>query len=158
MCGLTGLDILTRCKNGLQDIDTLNDMIQFRRDSLDRCASCLDGIPHATSGVHDRFADLLAQIDQLEKRCTLRKRQHAAELCAGIWILERLPILECHTLKLIYLDGFTICAAGHSLGYSDSSVRRFKASGEKKCAAMPWDSIQRFLPDWYASETSEMPL
>lgn len=146
---LSALDILRRCMNGDADIRRIEDSISIRRDTLTRCTQSISGMPRGGSGVEDKMAETICEIAELEQRRTERKREHAAEMCAGMWIVERLPPDERTALKCIYLEGRGIRGTARAMGYSDSSVRRFIQSGERRCSDMHMDCMVGFLPEWY---------
>lgn len=146
---LNALDILRRCMDGDADIQRIEDSINIRRDTLTRCTQSISGMPRGSSGVEDKMAETICEIAELEQRRTERKREHAAEMCAGMWIVERLPPDERIALKCIYLEGKSIRGTARAMGYSDSSVRRFIQAGERRCAEMYMDSMVGFLPEWY---------
>lgn len=146
---LTALDILQRCLDGPDDLKEIEDAIQFRRDTLDRCTQQISGMPHGGSGIEDKLAELVCEIGEFEQKKMLRKREHGAEMCAGLWIVERLPAGERDVMRRIYLERKSLRAAAREMGYSESSAKRFKVSGEQKCTEMKMISMIGFLPEWY---------
>lgn len=146
---VNGLELLKRCRDGYQEIDLLNDSIQFRRDSLERCTQRISGIPHSKGGIYDKISEITAEVDELERQCTARKEAHAAELCAAVWVLDRLCRYERDVIQLLYFDRVSIRIAARTLGYSESSIKRFKAAGEAKCKEVQQDDLRGLLPEWY---------
>lgn len=151
---LTALDILQRCLDGVSEIKDIECAILFRRDTLGRCTQQISGMPRGGSGIEDKLAEVVCEIGELEQSLVRRKREHNAEMCAGMWIVERLPAAERDILRHIYLSGMSIRAAARETGYSESSTKRFKVSGEQKCGDMRMDALVGFLPEWY--EKAEM--
>lgn len=146
---LTALDILQRCLDGVAEIKDIECAIQFRRDLLERCTQQISGMPGGSNGIEDKMAEVVCEIGELEQKRVIRKREHVAEMCAGMWIVERLPPEERNVLRDLYLEGKSLRAAARNIGYSESSVKRFKISGEQKCAETYMHTLVGFLPEWY---------
>ena len=152
---LTALDILRRCKEGPDTIRELEDLIRFRRDTVERCTQQFSNTPHSGGGVYDKVGELSCEIVELQRQVDLRKREYAAEQCAVLWIVERLPTVEQRVLRGWYLEKKSLRAIAAEICYSDSSVKRFRDAGERRCAEMNMDMLVGFLPEWYERAESD---
>lgn len=146
---MTALDILTRCRTGGSEIEHISESIEMRRDALERCTRQLSGLPGGSGGTNDVMASMVGEIVDLEKALARRKRAFAAELCAGVWIVDLLPIPERGIIRGWFIDRKSLAAIAKAENYSISSVKRIRASGIEICREIDAGRMAGFLPEWY---------
>lgn len=145
---LTALDVLRRCRDGAAEMAAMEDAILFRRATLERCTQRLSGMPQG-GGMEGKMSEIICEVCDLEKALDARKRAHAAELCAGVWIMDLLPAEERDVLRGLYIEGSSLSAIARRKQISASSAKRYRQSGEERCAALYMDELAGYLPEWY---------
>lgn len=85
---MTGLDVLRRCQTYAQEMEQLNARIYFARDALTRCTRSTDAQGHGGDG--DKMGELVARIDELERRAKAMEAAHSFELIEAAMLCGRL--------------------------------------------------------------------
>lgn len=151
---LNALEILERCRGGADEIRQMEDTLAFRRDTLTRCTQSVTGMPRG-GAMEDKIGTLTAELMDGTQRLNRRRRAHAAERCAAVWILDMLPERERAVMQRYYCQNMTLRAIAAEIHYSLSSVNRFRARGEAICAEITPEQMAGFLPEWYENEAGE---
>lgn len=85
---MTGLDVLRRCQTYAQEMEQLNARIYFARDALTRCTRGTDAQGHGGDG--DKMGELVARIDELERRAKAMEAAHSFELIEAAMLCGRI--------------------------------------------------------------------
>lgn len=139
---MTALDILERCRNGDREIAEMESAISLRQDILARCGG-------QDAGMTDAQRVMARETDELQAALDRRRRAYSAELCAGAWIVDTLPMPERSIMRAWYLDRKSLSSIARNAHYSISSVKRLRGSGRSICSGIDMQTLAGFLPDWY---------
>lgn len=85
---MTGLDVLRRCQTYAQEMEQLKARIYFARDALTRCTRSTDA--HGRGGNDDKMGELVARIDELERRAKAMETAHSFEVIEAAMLCGRL--------------------------------------------------------------------
>lgn len=141
---MTALEILERCRNGERELHDLEASIAMRQAVLARCAE----LPKAPDAAPETMA---AEAAALSRKLERRRRAYAAELRAGVWIVDLLPSGERDVMRGWYLEKKSVGQIAVRTHYSDSSVKRLRAAARERCRDMDMSDLAGFLPEWYES-------
>lgn len=145
---MTALDVLERCRSGSREIREMEESIALKRMALEGGSRQLDGMPRG-SGPRDMLSSMACDIADLSRKLDARKQAYSAELCAGAWIVDRLPSAEKRVLGGWFLECKPLKVIAADCSYSISSVRRIRAAGIEACRAIDMRDLTGFLPEWY---------
>lgn len=137
---MNALTVLERCRAGFAEIEQMETAIATREDVRARCAAY---------GDEQQAAALDGELAALYSTLEVRRRAHAAELCAGVWILDMLPSAERAIMNGWYMQRSSMPEIARQLNYSLSTAKRYRTSAMQRCADMTGTDMAGFLPDWY---------
>ena len=145
---MTAMQILERCRAAENDKQTMRDRIRRYRESATRVTAALDGI-RAGGSSQDKLAEIMAEIDQLERAIAQRDLEYAAEAAAACKLLDMLPENESKVLDRYYLYGNPLTAIARELSYSYGYVRTLKSAACLHLENIPESMVGALMPAWY---------
>ena len=149
---ITAMVILERCRTAGREMRLLWERVARYQDAIGRMTSTLGSVGSRGTGETDRIAAMLGEIDELERRAEMRKKEYDAEVAATCKLLDMLPDVESAILSRFYVKRLPLKAIARELGYSYGYVRTCKSEGCKHLDDMPGSVILDLLPPSYITD------
>lgn len=149
--GLTGLEILRRCRAASDEIASLDARIRRQRETMGAFGGTnLGAVGGRGSADPDRMGRMAAKLDEIERRKAAREEEMNAELCSAGLLIDMLPDTEGEILHLYYVMGLSTGDIARKIRFAGSYVRKKKSDGEDIMEhAIAPERVAATLPAWY---------
>lgn len=144
---MRAIEIMERCRAASSEINELREKIDRLRDGVNRMTQALDGIGGRGTSESDRFAAVMAEIDEVERTIEARVLQYSTEMMMACTLLDMLPERERRIADRYYLQGRSLKQISRELHYSYSYVRSGKGAAVAMLSTISDVEVYALTPD-----------
>ena len=146
---MTATEILNRVKNAESDKKAIRARIRRYKESATRITAALENAGIHCNGQPDKMAEIVAEIDALERELKERDRRYAAEVTACCMLIDRLDELDGRIIYAYYIMGLTLDGIASTFGYTLRYVKCRKKQALNQLRSLDEATLNTFFPSWY---------
>jgi len=147
---MTAIELLERCRGADGEIKRIERRITDLRETMENVSPRVNDAGASRGAfIHDRVAEFVARIDELEAKKRVRALQQSDEILAVTLMLDTFPDREHMVIYQFYVMRKSAEAIAKDEHFSERHVCRLKARAVTRLTAMTPEEVHAFLPPWY---------